>query len=197
MRVFSLIEPWATLVARNYKRLETRSWSTPYTGLVAIHSSQSRKCADMGPELIRKAGMEPPPNWPEPGEYPFGKIICIGNLEGCAPSSVWQNDKTVAPSEFIFGDLSPGRFGWRFGDIWPVKPLPFKGTQGLRDLPREIEAQLEYLNGMPAVRLPDSWETCPDCSGWGFLCFFGKADCETCGGRGQIPTVTGKLSSTI
>lgn len=40
MKLLSLWEPWATLMAIGAKRIETRSWSTPYRGWLAIHASE-------------------------------------------------------------------------------------------------------------------------------------------------------------
>lgn len=39
MKTFSLMQPWAMLVALGAKRLETRSWQTHYRGPLAIHAS--------------------------------------------------------------------------------------------------------------------------------------------------------------
>ncbi len=38
MRVLTLRQPWATLVAIGAKRIETRSWSTAYRGRILIHA---------------------------------------------------------------------------------------------------------------------------------------------------------------
>ena len=40
-RCLSLIQPWATLVAIGAKKVETRSWKTPYRGWLAIHASKA------------------------------------------------------------------------------------------------------------------------------------------------------------
>jgi activating signal cointegrator 1 len=42
MKALTLYEPWATLVARGEKRIETRSWKTNYRGPLAIHASKKR-----------------------------------------------------------------------------------------------------------------------------------------------------------
>lgn len=40
------------------------------------------------------------------------------------------------PSEYAFGDYTPGRFRWNLSDIVRLaKPVPFKGRQGLFDVP--------------------------------------------------------------
>src|SRR5690348_441422 len=40
MKAITLTQPWATLVAVGEKRIETRSWSTSYRGLLAIHAAK-------------------------------------------------------------------------------------------------------------------------------------------------------------
>lgn len=40
MKAITLWQPWATLVARKVKVIETRSWSTNYRGPLAIHASK-------------------------------------------------------------------------------------------------------------------------------------------------------------
>lgn len=39
-RVLSLKQPWAWAVATGRKKVENRSWSTPYRGTVYIHASK-------------------------------------------------------------------------------------------------------------------------------------------------------------
>ena len=39
MKVITLTQPWATLVAIGAKRIETRSWPTRYRGPLAIHAA--------------------------------------------------------------------------------------------------------------------------------------------------------------
>lgn len=40
MKVLTLTQPWATLVAIGAKRIETRSWGTAYRGQIAIHAAK-------------------------------------------------------------------------------------------------------------------------------------------------------------
>lgn len=42
MRCISLWQPWASLVVFGYKIVETRHWSTDYTGYLAIHAAQKK-----------------------------------------------------------------------------------------------------------------------------------------------------------
>lgn len=41
MKALTLHQPWASLIALGHKRIETRSWSTPYRGPLAIHAGKS------------------------------------------------------------------------------------------------------------------------------------------------------------
>ena len=40
MKVLTLTQPWATLVAIGAKHIETRSWATSYRGPLAIHAGK-------------------------------------------------------------------------------------------------------------------------------------------------------------
>ena len=39
MRIVSIKQPWATLIARGLKDVENRTWATRYRGPVLIHAS--------------------------------------------------------------------------------------------------------------------------------------------------------------
>ena len=42
MKMLTLHQPWASLIAVGVKTIETRSWSTPYRGPLAIHAGKAR-----------------------------------------------------------------------------------------------------------------------------------------------------------
>lgn len=44
MKALSLKQPWAGMIARGQKTIETRTWSTSYRGPLAIHASQPDGC---------------------------------------------------------------------------------------------------------------------------------------------------------
>jgi hypothetical protein len=41
MKAITLHQPWATLVAIEQKKIETRSWPTSYRGPLAIHAAKT------------------------------------------------------------------------------------------------------------------------------------------------------------
>ncbi|HVM07165.1 MAG TPA: ASCH domain-containing protein [Acidimicrobiales bacterium] len=49
MKAISLWQPWASLIAYGVKTIETRSWSTPYRGRIAIHAAKTTKGIDQLP----------------------------------------------------------------------------------------------------------------------------------------------------
>lgn len=81
MRVISIRQPWAMLVALGAKRRETRSWYTAYRGPIAIHASAAMpvrsKAACSLPlvkDVLSRAGYE---SW---RDMPRGAIIAVGRL---------------------------------------------------------------------------------------------------------------------
>lgn len=47
MKVLTLHQPWASLVALGVKTIETRSWSTKYRGPLAIHAAARKPAVEM------------------------------------------------------------------------------------------------------------------------------------------------------
>ena len=96
MKLISLWEPWATLLATGQKRIETRSWSTDYRGPVAIHAFKAGLTnADMF-SLIHQPHFKDVLNaktvitrdtvayWIH-RKFKKGHIIAFGDLVGCLP----------------------------------------------------------------------------------------------------------------
>lgn len=143
MKVISLWQPWASLVATGAKRIETRSWSTKYRGPLAIHAAKTKN-AEIDLMMHTRhvqGGLAPLVGKPlDPtgsswlgvkGEHlPWGAIIAICNLVDCIPTDEFTQRQIKF--EQFFGDFTPGRFGWILEDIKPLaEPIPAKGMQGL------------------------------------------------------------------
>lgn len=144
MKVISLWEPWATLMALSAKRIETRDWGTGFRGEVAIHATvagltQSNlyaTCADdpflsvlkLAGVLRSGMGMKDVMN-----AFPRGKIIAVGRLADSLPLTALPvlYPRLNTEQERAFGDYSPCRFGLVFEDIRVLtEPVPFKSRQG-------------------------------------------------------------------
>lgn len=146
IKILSLWQPWGTLMALGYKRNETRSWATPYRGLIAIHAAKNKEAiCDTGDLLvqagIKKSLFDPDPFPTGDQDWNFGCILAVGRLTGC----IHTHMANPSPQERALGNYTEGRAAWVFEEIRRVKPLPFRGMQGLKDLPADVEAKLEYV----------------------------------------------------
>jgi hypothetical protein len=128
MKILSVRQPWASLIASGVKDVENRTWPTKYRGAVLIHASQ-RADEISSDDLERRFGVRLPP------ELPLGGIIGVVEIVDCVKP---HSSKWYAPDHYAFV-LSNSR------------PLPFvrwKGALLLRDAPGEL---LELLNpGYPS-----------------------------------------------
>lgn len=126
MKVISLTEPFATLIKKKKKRIETRSWKTSYRGELYIHASSTRV----------------PKEWKEnkelmnlvQEELTFGKIICKCNLVDCIEMTEEWIDKLKKeqPEEYVCGIYEKGRYAWVLEKIEPLEePITVKGHLGI------------------------------------------------------------------
>lgn len=153
----SLWQPWASLIALDAKRIETRSWSTAYRGPLAIHAAkrwtgeEARICAThpFWTPLLRAGLVESDPRKPGHAKatsfMPFGAIVALVELIDCVPTfkkgtlgECWLAT-SLSPVEQAFGDYSAGRFGWRLKNVRALpSPVPYRGEQGLFHVSREL-----------------------------------------------------------
>lgn len=161
MKAISLWQPWATAMAIGSKRIETRSWSTHYRGLLAIHASKRcvqseithisahwNWCGALRPVGLTMGGDEDLKDL-----LPFGAIVAVGNLVDVRPTgrfTVEEIETVRYPfgekegslygwTERQMGNYDLGRFGWVFDWVKPLKePIPFKGAQGFFNVPDEV-----------------------------------------------------------
>lgn len=136
MKIISIIQPWATLIALGEKKIETRSWRTKHRGELAIHSSKKidKKICRLEPyrSTLAKYGYSE-------NNLPVGVILATCNLSDClkvlrdvGTSAALDDWHSVSGNEYMFGDFSEGRFAWKLTDVEMLKdPIPAKGQLGL------------------------------------------------------------------
>jgi hypothetical protein len=140
MKVITIIQPWATLIALREKKFETRSWSTKHRGELAIHAGKKvdKEACLREPfkSTLAKYGYNA-------DNLPTGVILARCILRDCI-EVVWTNGeyailgistRTAGGNEYAFGDFSQGRYAWEVSDIDEVDPIPVKGQQGLWNYP--------------------------------------------------------------
>ena len=141
VRVLSLTEPWATLVALKEKQFETRSWLTHYRGPICIQAARTRPA-----HWQEFFGLEPfatvlnahhLSGWDDIG-WRFGSIIAVANLTGCyevaAPTMEEIHKKTIVDlpvgNERAFGNYADGRFIFKLEDMHRLQqPVLVRGFQ--------------------------------------------------------------------
>lgn len=159
MKLITLWEPWASLMAIGAKRIETRHWYTPYRGWIAIHAAKGGLSKR---ELLDTCGDSPFAEALRGNvslgidgfAFPFGKIVAVANLVDCK-MFVDLNprvEKSLPPGymlpppepELSFGDYTQCRYGLITENVFRLpQPIPFKSRQGtLLDVPEDILAQL-------------------------------------------------------
>lgn len=161
MKILTLWEPYATLIALGEKKIETRSWYTSYRGPMAIHAAKhgyknywypakmagtlhhfEQALDAAATRSIRIQGHETKP----------GHIVAVAEVLDCLPMEGYRCQSGLfedyplldTPKERAFGDYSSGRYGWVLEHVFRLpEPIPYKGGQGLRDLSNEIVKQIK------------------------------------------------------
>ena len=125
MKALSLTQPWATLVATGRKKIETRSWRTNYRGDLVIHASRGfpRDCRSLCEEYPFSEALTVAPN-----ALPRGVCLAVVTLADCYRIERPPSDEFEA----AFGDYAPGRYGWVFEELRPLRePVARRGSLGL------------------------------------------------------------------
>jgi hypothetical protein len=157
-RAISLWQPWATLMALDLKRIETRPRPWRYAGPLLIHATAGR-----GPE--ERAAFETTMNdfdrhfladlakngihkWED---MPHGAIVAAGCFLGCCLSGVfdhyaWKYPERLGTHERDYGDYTAGRWFMPFrlapgGAL--ASPVPCSGLQALWIPPTEVALAVE------------------------------------------------------
>jgi len=135
MKAITLWQPWASAVALQQKRFETRSWPTKYRGPLAIHASSRINSEDNATFTrnllcLHQIDLDV---WNEYCEceykfLPFGEVVATCDLIDC-----FRIEKArPGTTEELWGDYSPGRFAWKLQNIQRLTtPIPATGRQGL------------------------------------------------------------------
>ncbi|UJB72274.1 ASCH domain-containing protein (plasmid) [Acaryochloris sp. 'Moss Beach'] len=137
MKILTLWQPWATFIALNLKRYETRSWGTHYRGKLAIHAAKRTIGLD-GQAIVSQVNDLTGGKVPrKPRDYPLGCIVAIADLVDC-PQMDSRLISRQTDLEMAVGCWQSGRFAGQLGNIVALPdPIPYRGCQGLRDVRSE------------------------------------------------------------
>lgn len=153
MRAISLWQPWASAIALDAKRVETRGWATKYRGPLVIHAAARKVAAEMlacNCDWKWCAALDHGMSKETLGDIlPFGALVAVVDLVDCRRTDDFTlgevDEFRQRPGRYSgwterqMGDFSLGRFGWVLENLRVIaEPIPFKGRQGFFQVPDEL-----------------------------------------------------------
>lgn len=152
MKIITLWQPWATLIALDLKRYETRHWKTNYRGKIAIHAAKRKVSKDeLATISCNSVGHL---TWEQINQidYPLGVIVAIADLVDCLKMNPDYEFRQIpgfisldTPSvlEKAVGDWKSGRYAWVLKDVIALSdPIPYKGMQGIGNVSEDVRSRL-------------------------------------------------------
>ena len=105
IKVITLKQPWASLIANGYKKYEFRSWNTKYRGKLYIHAGKG-----IDREYIKKYKSLNI-------DFPSSKVLAVCNLEDVIKLDKETNKKINQRNEFIYGNNNREGYAWVLSDV--------------------------------------------------------------------------------
>ena len=105
MKVLTLKQPWATLVAEGIKKYEFRSWKTNYRGKLLIHAGASIDKEDM--KKYKHLNYN----------FPSKRILAIVEIEDCLEINDELNKKIINENNIAYGNKKRSGFAWKLKNI--------------------------------------------------------------------------------
>ena len=120
MKVLTLKQPWASLVANGYKEFEFRSWKTNYRGYLFIHAG----CG------VDKEWLDKVKDFNL--NFPKKRILCIVKLEDCILIDDSFNKMINNKDERIYGRKERTGYAWKLKLVKSIDSMEeVKGQLGL------------------------------------------------------------------
>jgi hypothetical protein len=168
LRAITLWQPWASLMALDKKRFETRSWPTREWGVVLIHAAKQvppayRDSVESALQRIefRQALSGPGRDFRRLADMPQGCVLAIARLVGCRPANAATRafvDAARGADELAFGDYTDGRYVHAYEDIIALpEPVPARGAQQFWEVdePTRDAVSLQFVGAID--RLPPDY----------------------------------------
>ena len=109
MKVITIRQPWATLIAEGIKRYEFRSWKTNYRGKILIHAGAS----------IDKEEMKKFKNLEY--DFPTKRIIAEVEIIDCLKFNDNLNKKIISENNIVYGSKKRDGYAWKLGNVKKIK----------------------------------------------------------------------------
>lgn len=121
MKVLTIKQPFASLIAEGYKEYEFRTWKTKYRGDILIHAGKG----------IDKEAMKRYEHLNL--EYPSGKIIAKATITDCVPITdqmkeyLKENDPLVYYGAIHKSNKDKTDYGFKLENIQKIEPIDAVG----------------------------------------------------------------------
>lgn len=120
LKVLTLKQPWATLVAEGIKKYEFRSWKTNYRGKVLIHAGAGIDKKEM--ENFKNLNLK----------FPSKRILAEVELEDCLELNDELNKKIIAEKNIAYGSKYRTGYAWKLTNSKKINyDKEIKGQLGL------------------------------------------------------------------
>ena len=109
MKVITLKQPWATLVAEGIKKYEFRSWNTKYRGKILIHAGLGVDKEEL--DKFKDLNLE----------FPKGKILAEVEIVDCLPLTDELNKKIISENNIAYGNKIRTGYAWKLDNVRKIK----------------------------------------------------------------------------
>lgn len=106
MKVLTVKQPWASLIALGYKEYEFRSWQTKYRGELLIHAGKGIDKPAM--ERFKDLNIN----------YEYGKIIAKVKLVDCIKTNKALDEELLKKNKLVYGvTVNRDGYAWKLEDV--------------------------------------------------------------------------------
>jgi len=128
MKIITLKQPWATLIAEGYKKYEFRTWKTNYRGEILIHAGKTIDKDAMG--RFKHLNLE----------YPFSKVVAKVTIDDCIELNDKINKTIIKENPLIYGhDKDRRGYAWKISNIKKINSNKIiSGKLGLWNIDKSL-----------------------------------------------------------
>ena len=132
MKVLTIKQPWASLIAEGYKEYEFRTWNTKYRGELLIHAGKGvDKEATKRFEAYNL-------------EYPKGCIIAKVEMTDCVNVDDKLRKELKQKDELVYRGIqnrNTNEYGFKLENVKKIKPISINGQLGFWNYDSEITTE--------------------------------------------------------
>lgn len=136
MKVITLKQPWATLVAEGLKKYEFRSWKYNYRGEILIHAGKG-----IDKDAIKKFSCLKL-------NYPRSRIVAKVKIVDCIKLNEEINKEISKENELVYdGKIDRTGYAWKLELIEKInEDKEILGKQGIWNIQSEVENEQNKSN---------------------------------------------------